>query len=300
MELTQIKYFLEAAKNQHITNSAKKLHIAQPALTKSIHKLENELGVKLFEQKGRNIILTPSGKYLSEQYEAILSKLENVNEKAKEIDDENQRTVHINVLAASTLLTQAIIKYQNTHNATALFKLQQNTQDEPADIEISSRSYTHNENNKITPYQFVSEESIYLAVPDNEKYRGIKSIALEEVSQERFISLIGSKQFRYICDKFCHQAGFLPKNIFESDNTEAVKNMIAGNLGVGFWPEYSWGKIESNAIKLLKIENPICKREILVTLNPKSNNTCVSDFFDFFRDFCIQTKQNCNKIVNKK
>lgn len=292
MELTQIKYFLEAAKSQHITNSAKKLHIAQPALTKSIHNLENELGVKLFEQKGRNIMLTASGKYLCEQYESIINKLENVNEKAKEIDKENQRTIHINVLAASTILTQAIIKYQNTHNGTTLFKLLQNTQDEMADIEISSRIYTQNENNNINN-QFISEERIYLAVPNNEKYKNIISISLSDVSQEGFISLIGSKQFRHICDKFCHQAGFLPKNIFESDNTEAVKNMIAGNLGVGFWPEYSWGRIESDDIKLLEIENPICKREIIVTVNQKNRNKYVEDFFDFFKDFCLQTKQNC-------
>ena len=40
MELNQLKYFLEVAKRQHVTKSAEKLHIAQPALTKSIHRLE--------------------------------------------------------------------------------------------------------------------------------------------------------------------------------------------------------------------------------------------------------------------
>ena len=45
MEITQLKYFLEVAKTQHMTQSAQKLHIAQPALTQSIHRLEKELGV---------------------------------------------------------------------------------------------------------------------------------------------------------------------------------------------------------------------------------------------------------------
>ena len=56
MEITQMKYFLEVAKTQHMTQSANKLHIAQPALTQSIHRLENELGVPLFLHKGRNIV----------------------------------------------------------------------------------------------------------------------------------------------------------------------------------------------------------------------------------------------------
>ena len=48
MELQQLKYFLEVAQSQHIKQSAQKLHIAQPALSQSVHRLEKELGVKLF------------------------------------------------------------------------------------------------------------------------------------------------------------------------------------------------------------------------------------------------------------
>ena len=58
MELTQIRYFLEVAESQHIPQSARKLHIAQPALTQAIHRLQPDLGVPLFMQSGRNIVLT--------------------------------------------------------------------------------------------------------------------------------------------------------------------------------------------------------------------------------------------------
>ena len=67
MDFTQIKYFLEVAESQHVTRSAEKLHIAQPALTKSIHKLEEQLGVALFKHKGRNIMLTEYGCFLPKQ-----------------------------------------------------------------------------------------------------------------------------------------------------------------------------------------------------------------------------------------
>ena len=57
MELQQLRYFDEVARTQHVTNSAKKLNVAQPALTQSIRRLERELGVTLFERVGRNVRL---------------------------------------------------------------------------------------------------------------------------------------------------------------------------------------------------------------------------------------------------
>ena len=51
MELTQLKYFLEVARTQHVTKSAETLNVAQPALTQAIHRLEKELDVPLFAQK---------------------------------------------------------------------------------------------------------------------------------------------------------------------------------------------------------------------------------------------------------
>ena len=75
MDFMQIKYFLEVADSQHVTKSAKKLHVAQPALTKSIHRFEEELGVPLFTHKGRNIILTEYGRFLRDKFAPVMQEL---------------------------------------------------------------------------------------------------------------------------------------------------------------------------------------------------------------------------------
>ena len=67
MELQQLRYFDEVARTQHVTNSAKKLNVAQPALTQSIRRLERELGVTLFERVGRNVRLTACGDALQKR-----------------------------------------------------------------------------------------------------------------------------------------------------------------------------------------------------------------------------------------
>ena len=56
MELTQLRYFAAVAELQHVTRAAERMHVAQPAITKSIHRLEDELGVPLIASRGRNIV----------------------------------------------------------------------------------------------------------------------------------------------------------------------------------------------------------------------------------------------------
>ena len=62
MELSQIRYFIVAAQFQNLSKAAKILNITQPALSKSISKLEDEIGVHLFDRSSKKITLNESGK----------------------------------------------------------------------------------------------------------------------------------------------------------------------------------------------------------------------------------------------
>ena len=282
MDITQIKYFLEVAKNQHITRSAKNLHVTQPTLTQSIHKLEADLVVPLFVPKGRNIILTPYGKYLQKKIEPVIEQWDKIPEELATMAKLETETIHMNVLAASSIVIEGIIDYKQKKDMH--FQILQNPQNELFDITITTKLFYQQSLNSNNSY--VCGEKIYLAVPNNEKYRGRKSICLNEVSEEGFVSLFGSKQFRYICDQFCKFSGFEPKIIFESDNPAAVKNMIAANLGIGFWPEFTWGAVDKKNIILLEIEEPICQRDIIISYNRnKMDNTNVEEFYKFLVDY---------------
>lgn len=285
MEFLQLKYFVEVARSQHMTSTAQKLHIAQPALSQSIHRLEKELGVKLFVSKGRNIVLTECGKFLQSKVEPIISTLENLPEQLEIISKENYSTIHINVLAASTIMTELIMEYSSTHD-NVKFQLVQNSEydDGICDIEITTKMDYQPVD---TATEFECLERIFLAVANNEKYADISSIDLQSVAQENFISLMGSKQFRFICDKYCHRAGITPKIVFESDAPSAVKNMIGANLGIGFWPEYTWGEVANDKVKLLEINEPKCSRSIVVRCNSPKNKNAV-DFFNFVHDRLMQ------------
>ncbi len=286
MEILQIRYFLEAAASQHITRSARKLHIAQPALTQAIHRLQDDLGVPLFTQNGRGIVLTQYGTYLRDRLTPIMAQLDQIPGELAAMAQQQAQTIRLNVLAASSFITEAIIAYKMDHPALH-FQMLQDAQAPHYDIAVTTKLF-YQQPEVTAAREFVCTEKIFLAVPTGSRYAARGRICLEEVKDEGFISLMGSRQLRWICDKFCAHAGFSPQILFESDNPAAVKNMIAANMGVGFWPEFTWGKLDSEHVTLLEIERPACRRDIIFTCRAaQPANAAVDEFFAFLKRFAL-------------
>ena len=77
MELLQLKYFAECARTENFSQVAKKYMVPQPSISKTIKKLETELGVNLFDRHGKQISLNTNGRYF---YEKVSTALENINQ----------------------------------------------------------------------------------------------------------------------------------------------------------------------------------------------------------------------------
>ena len=279
MELTQLRYFCAVAESQQVTQTAKLLHIAQPALSQSIRRLEKELGVPLFASKGRGIVLTQYGSFLYKKVAPILATLDHVPKELASMANLESNTIHMNVLAASTIITSSIIAYKRQENDIH-FQLFQNNENDSCDINISTHLlYQVPEDD---PNTFTFTEKIFLAVPASGAYATLDQVHLKDMAQDEFICLAGSMYFRSICDKFCTHIGFTPNVIFESDSPTAVRNLIAAGMGIGFWPQYSWGQLDTTDVILLPIASPICQRDLVITCNQKKiDNSEVRKYFDF-------------------
>ena len=295
MELNQLRYFVCVAQNQHMTRSAEQLHIAQSALSRAIHNLETELGVPLFTRSGRNIALTECGRYLLEKATPIIERIDALPEQMQAMARLENDTIHLNVLAASVLVTDAVIEYEKDH-APLNFQLMQNADSDLYDICVTTRLLYRLPDGGSTNC-FMYPEQIYLAVPAAHPLAKRKQIDLAEVADEGFIVLTSAHHMRWICDQFCRHAGFTPRVIFESDNATAVRNAIAANMGVGFWPQFSWGHLENERVKLLRISRPICRREIIFDMKiNKADSAAVQEFFAFLRHYCERALERTGKI----
>lgn len=279
MELQQLRYFTVAATQLHITRAAEILHIAQPALTQSIKRLEEELGVELFIRRGRNIILSDAGKMFLKKVTIILNELDTLTDEIREAEGYFRRIIHVNILAASATITKLLIEYKKTHKDIE-FQLTRNEKSKDHDIEVSTLPFEIDSKSKKS---MIIDEEIMLAVPADSKYAQKGSVSLTEISKESFISLSVFLPLREICDNYCSSVGFLPHIAFECDSPEALRNLIAANMGVAFWPAYSWGKPNNDNIVLVRISEPKnCKRNLVISKNSKNDNSkVISDLFDY-------------------
>lgn len=145
MELLQLKYFCEAAHTQNITKAAEKLCISQPSLSKTISRLEEQLGAPLFDRNGKRIALNDFGKCFLIHAERCLGELENGIKEVKEMAGYKEKTISVGT-ATARMLPNLIKTYltENKNIKIKLFQVSQHSellrQLEQGEIDISISS----------------------------------------------------------------------------------------------------------------------------------------------------------------
>lgn len=307
MELQQFRYFLEAAKHENFTKAADELHIAQPALSQSIRRLETELGVSLFHRMQHRIALNDQGKLLEKRIAPILESIDNLKDELWESVYTSEQTVRLNFVAASPLITKCIISYREK-NGRVKFQVSQLELGDGCDINIDSQPSLEEAELAlrrqelpagIVRREFLSED-IFLAVPSRSPLASRKSVDLRELQGEGYIRLGHSWQLRGICDDFFRWAGIRPQVIFESNSPESVRNLIAAGLGIGFWPERSWGGPPGRQVTLVPIEYPKCRRTLQVALSEQgAKKQSAREFYEYLCE-CFRNESVWGMIREKK
>lgn len=280
MDLMQLRYFLDVAETEHVTRSAQRLHVAQPALSRSLHRLEAELGSPLFEHVGRNIRLTPGGRLLRDRAAPLLEALDRATAELAAIGAASERTVRISLMSASGIAIEAVTAYRALHPGVC-FKIGQIDQGFEADVLVDTAFA-----DEPAPAAGVSlVEDIFVAVPADSSFVG-PEVALRDLEGQEFVCLAGSRRFRGICDKLCAQHGFAPAVAFESDNPSVVQRMIGLGQGVGFWPQISWGAPDRPNVRLVRLAEPDFRRRIVVSVpsHVRANAEALA-FLDYFAGF---------------
>lgn len=285
MEWDQINYFQTVAKVQHITSAAKQLSISQPALSRSIAKLEDELGVQLFDRKGRNVYLNRYGKMFLNRVEQSIKQIEMGK---KEIWDEihpEKGTIALSFLPSLGIsLVPEMISSYHRHYSNVKFQLNQASNQKIIN-HLKSRKVDlalimHFHDDQEIAYQPLLTEELFLIVSKDHWLAEYNEIELKMIANESFISFKDGYELQSIISHLCQKAGFSPDVVFEGEDVGTVSGLVSAKLGVSLVPNLQ--VLDKSKIKLIRIKSPICTREIgLAWLKDSYSSPAVERFIQF-------------------
>ncbi|MFM1652867.1 LysR family transcriptional regulator [Brevibacillus sp. B_LB10_24] len=264
MELLQLHYFRTVARLEHMTKAAQELRIAQPALSKTISRLEEDLGVPLFDRQGRQIRLNTFGKAFLKKTDLALKLLDEGRREVADLAGLERGSVY---LATSTLdrLSEPLGAFLSLHpdvnfriTQASMEEMTQLLEDGEVDFCFTAIPI-HVSGISELP---VLHEDVYLAVPPGHRLAERSSVSLREVADEPFINYKEGYPFRKMNDEFCREAGIAPNVVCEVDEPSAIGSLVRAGLGVAFVGACK-GSGETPLIKL-RIESPVCRRTFLL------------------------------------
>lgn len=275
MELRQLQYTLQIAEEKNFSRAADKLHIAQPSLSQQLSKLEQELGVKLFQRNTSTVELTYAGASFIEHAQRIMDA---VAELRQEMDDISQLRAGRVVIGSMPITGSHLLPYvlpafkQNypdirvTLLEDTSLNLEKLTAGGSTDLSLLSLPLQE----PTLSYVPIGEEIIDLAVPPDHRLTNIpgireQGVPLEELRDEAFIVLKKGQGFRKLTVDLCRSAGFEPNVVFESNNMETVQSLVAAGMGITLVPRFIARAKRSELIPAyLPLTQPVPSRTLVI------------------------------------
>jgi DNA-binding transcriptional LysR family regulator len=243
MNLQQIRYFLELARELHFWKTSEKMFITQSALSRHIIALEEELGFKLFERNKRSVKLTPAGKFLSEEWENLIVEIDSVHRHAKQIAAGETGEIKIGHPGSIThsvlpdLLNGFVRKYPDLH-VELIELITLSLEQALLNYQIDIGFKRDPAENKGLESKKILTEHLSLVVAENHPLREKRLDDLSFVRNERFIlpSLNSKHPYAELLRRVFKQHGFTPRIYFESEFGSTILGLVANGLGISLMP----------------------------------------------------------------
>ena len=244
MELRHIKYFLTLAEELHFRRAAEQLFIAQPALTRQIKDLEEQLGTTLFKRDKRNVSLTPSGRYLQKEGYQLLRKVDVIQSSIVDIGSTFTGVVNIGCIgsAMTEILPGLISEMSNQFPSLRTNIIESTTtsllhqlQDGQIDLMIGR---PHQEISTIHSEK-VFEDSTTLVKATHSRWDLHNQSSLSALRDIPFIIYprLAGPTFRDQLIKRCTDHGFHPVIRHESINAYSILRLVEKDIGISVLPK---------------------------------------------------------------
>jgi LysR family transcriptional regulator, hydrogen peroxide-inducible genes activator len=242
MEVHQLRYVCAIADTGNFSRAAERCKVAQPSLSQQVQKLEDDLGVKLFDRLGRSIRLTEAGRAFIPRARAILEQMDAARTSAADKNADLRGSVTVGVIptvapyrmpgyAASFTKKFPDAKLRIIEDTTSV--LVQGLRDLSIDVAILALPLRHKDL-ELFP---IRTEPLFAVLRKNHPRARAKSLALKDLRGESFVMLRDGHCFRDLSLDTCTRARVTPNIAFESGQFSSLLGMVATGIGVSLIPE---------------------------------------------------------------
>jgi DNA-binding transcriptional LysR family regulator len=259
VDLLQLHYFQVVARHQHVSRAAAELHVAQPALSRAIARLEAELGVPLFDRRGRRVQLNRFGAMFLARAGRVLDELDQGQHELRDAAGMAQGTVSV---AAETLRTLGgLVAGFLAGHPDVSFRLYQSPapvmaaqlQAGEVDLGLASQPLP---GPALASRKLLSEE-VLLAVPPSHPLARRTRATVGELAGEPFVTTRPGYWQRALTDRLFADAVI----VCEGDEPYAIRGLISAGVGIGLMPSVARRLAPDPPVGWLHLDVP-CRRTL--------------------------------------
>jgi len=244
MEMFQIRYVLTAARTLNFTKAAEECNVSQPALTKGIKALEQDLGAPVFHREGRRVLLSEFGRSMLPHLEHILEEAEATRVLARNFRLLDKVPVPLGVMSTigHVRLAHFLAALKHEHQGMEMAireagvpELENLLADDELDAVVMTVSDDLREKFRVHP---LYSERYVVILPPEHRLKSKSAIKLADLSGEDYVDRLAC-ELREMVMSVCESMGVQLYARFRSEREDWVQAMVLAGIGFAFMPEYS-------------------------------------------------------------
>ena len=242
MTLQELRYFCVTAEVLHYTRAARLLYVSQPSLSYALNKLEQELGLPLFEKHGKKITLTRYGEEFLPYAQRALNEISEGTERLREMKVPTSGIISMGYIysVSFAVLPEFVNKFYAYQGSEQIaFRFRQGLAGELIEQLLNgSLDFLIAGKPEIASIDYlpIYRQELYLIVPATHRLADARSVSLSDISGENFVS-INHKTLTYhqLESKF-RKADVVPHTIIEADEYSSIAASVSMGAGVAIMP----------------------------------------------------------------
>lgn len=246
MELRHLRYFIAVAEEGSLTNAAeRRLHTAQPSLSRQIHDLELEVGTPLLERKARGIELTAAGRVFLDHARLALLQVEAAGEAARRAAQPEKASFVLGFLTGHEViwLPQALRVLRHQQPSVEITLSSQSSPELAGALMRGKVDVAFMRREVPAPglaFKFLIKEPLVAVLPSGHPLAARKSIRPQDIAGEVYIAPIkAAPALKAVIDGYAARNGITLAPAYEAENLSMAMSLVASTGGITLLPLYA-------------------------------------------------------------